>query len=105
MIEGGPLVGLFSWLLSIRQLGVGVLFALVLVCSMAVSFFSHQARQYYIQLQSIDTQRDNLDSEYEKLLLEQGAWADFSRVDRVSRTKLGMHPPMAENMVIMVLEK
>ncbi len=35
-----------------------------------------------------------------KLLLEQSAWADYTRVDRVSRDELGMKPPLAKNMVI-----
>jgi cell division protein FtsL len=48
----------------------------------------------------IDLETDNLDSEYEKLLLEQSAWADYTRVDRVSRDELGMKPPLAKNMVI-----
>jgi cell division protein FtsL len=45
-------------------------------------------------------ERDNLDSEYEKLLLEQSAWADYSRIDQVSREQLHMLAPTSKSIVV-----
>ncbi|HJP52108.1 MAG TPA: cell division protein FtsL [Pseudomonadales bacterium] len=100
MTRTSLIMDITHWLFTWKQLSTGILMALVLVSSIGVALSAHQTRQMYAQLQVIDLETDNLDSEYEKLLLEQSAWADYTRVDRVSRDELGMKPPLAKNMVI-----
>ena len=51
-------------------------------------------------MQELEKEQDLLDSDYERLLLEQGAWAGYARVDEVSRTELGMKAPTAKDLVL-----
>ena len=103
MMSKNFLLSTIVWLAAPERLTVGVLLLLVLGSSLGVALSAHQTRQMYAQLQEIGLESDNLDSEYEKLLLEQSAWADYTRIDRVSRTELGMRAPSLNNMVIVDL--
>ena len=100
MIADSLLFKTISWLLSWRQMLVAALIGLLVVSSLAVALSAHETRQMYSQLQVLGQQRDNLDSEYEKLLLEQSAWADYSRIDQVSREQLHMLAPTSKSMVV-----
>jgi cell division protein FtsL len=100
MIQGNFLLNIIRWLYGIRQLSVATLLLLVLISSFGVTLSAHETRQMYHKLQEIGIDQDTLDSEYEKLLLEQSAWADYTRIDRISRTELSMRAPVSENMVI-----
>jgi cell division protein FtsL len=51
-------------------------------------------------LQELQAAQDYLDSDYERLLLEQSAWADYARIDQVSRDELHMLPPSVEDLVV-----
>ncbi|HKI74082.1 MAG TPA: cell division protein FtsL [Pseudomonadales bacterium] len=93
-------VRLLAWLLLWRQLSVVLLVAAVVVSSLGVVYTAHETRQAYAQLQDLQENRDSLDNEYEKLLLEQGAWANYSRVDRVSHDQLKMTSPKPEDIVV-----
>jgi|TARA_B110000977_G_scaffold100191_1_gene131495 cell division protein FtsL len=89
-----------SWLLAWQQLLIAALIGLLVVSSLAVALSAHETRQLYSQLQVLGQERDNLDSEYEKLLLEQSAWADYSRIDQVSREQLHMLAPTSKSIVV-----
>lgn len=88
------------WLSAWNQLSVVLLAAVVVSSALAVIYSAHMTRQMYAQLQSLQKEQDDLDSQYEKLLLEQSAWADFARVDRVAREELNMKEPGPNDLVI-----
>jgi cell division protein FtsL len=54
----------------------------------------------YREIQVLQKENDDLQSEYEKLLLEQSAWANNSRVDEIARNKLQMVPPDVHEIVM-----
>ncbi len=91
---------MFVWLTRVDQLSVlmGVLF--LLASSIGVIYSSHMTRQMYRNLQVLQQVQDDLDSEYEKLLLEQSAWADYTRVDQLAREELNMSPPVRKNLYV-----
>lgn len=95
-----PALRLVAWLLEWPQLSVCLMVVAVLLSSLGVVYAAHETRQMYARLQALEKEQDFLDSEYEKLLLEQSAWADYSRIDRVSREKLGMSPPESDDIVV-----
>ena len=97
------LLKIVVWLSGWEQLAVGALLLLVITSSLGVALSAHETRQMYARLQEIELERDNLESEYEKLLLEQSAWADYARIDQVSRAELGMRAPVLNKMVIVNL--
>ena len=98
--SGMLIVRFIAWLLDWRQLSVGLLLGVVVASSLGVIYTAHATRTLYAELQELQGREDSLDSEYEKLLLEQGAWADYSRVDQVSRDQLHMSSPKPEDIVV-----
>ena len=99
-VEGALLLKLLGWLLPRPRLSVALLVVAVVASSLGVVYTAHETRAIYAQLQGLQETRDSLDSEYEKLLLEQGAWASYSRVDRISRGQLKMSSPRPEDIVV-----
>ncbi len=99
-MEKNLLIRTLIWLAGWKQISCGLLLCLVVVSALGVTLAAHQTRQIYSRLQVIGLRSDDLDSEYEKLLLEQSAWADYIRVDQVSRDELLMRPPDMKNMVV-----
>ena len=86
----GPVTEVSTWLLRWPQLLVAALVVACLVSGIGVVYSVHTTRMLYSEIQSLQTEQDRLDSEYEKLLLEQSAWAAYARVDELSRDELNM---------------
>lgn len=95
-----PLVRLIVWLSDWTRLAVCIMSGLVVLSALGVIYSAHATRKLYAELQAVERTRDNLDSEYEKLLLEQGAWAGYTRVDQVSHEDLNMASPEADDIVV-----
>ena len=89
------------WLIEPRQLVVGLLSLVVIISALAVTYSGHQTRNMYRELQQLEKDDDDLEHEYEKLLLEHGAWADYSRLDRLAHDKLSMAVPAPDNTVVL----
>ncbi|RDZ27050.1 cell division protein FtsL [Lysobacter silvisoli] len=69
--------------------------------ALAVVYARHQHRQYFVQLNKLDRERDDLNIEFGRLQLEQATWAESNRIDQVARDRLGMKfPEGAETVVI-----
>lgn len=100
MLMDTPLFRFILWMTDWTRLLILVSASLVVLSAMAVIYSAHATRSLYAELQAVEKNRDYLDSEYEKLLLEQGAWAGYSRVDQVSHEELKMSSPEAEDIVV-----
>jgi|TARA_Y100000310_G_scaffold343009_1_gene448715 cell division protein FtsL len=68
--------------------------------ALSVIYVTHLNRQFYGQLQDLQKQKDLLESEYEKLLLEQSAWSEYSRVESLSVSRLAMKTPAVGDVVL-----
>ena len=95
------LKSMFLWLIEPRQLISGLLSSLVIVSALAVAYSAHQTRNMYRELQQLEKDHDDLEHEYEKLLLEQSAWADYSRLDQLAHDELAMVAPMPDSTVVL----
>ncbi|MDH3979902.1 MAG: cell division protein FtsL [Gammaproteobacteria bacterium] len=80
--------------------GVLILLALVLVSSVGVVYAKHQWRKLFIELQTMDKERDNMDIEWGQLQLQQGTLTTQGQVETKAREELGMVNLSADNMVI-----
>ncbi len=81
-----------------------ILFAAVIVVSMAVVQTRHESRQLFAQLQVQQAERDALNVEWGKLLLEEGAWSQHRRIENMARSRLAMDTPEAADIrVVRVL--
>ena len=77
-----------------------VLSCAVLAAATAVIHTRHSSRLMFAQLQELKAERDALDIEWGKLLLEEGAWAQHRRIEQTARTRLGMALPLPEQIAI-----
>ena len=91
---------LLVWILTPKQLLASVLSVLVVVSALGVAYSAHMTRNMYRDLQHLEKDHDDLEHEYEKLLLEQSAWSDYTRLDQLAQDKLVMTAPAPENTVV-----
>lgn len=82
-----------------------LLSVVVIVSALAVIGLRHESRLAFTQLQSLYAQRDELDIEWGKLLLEQGAWSQHQRVEDMAQKNLGMALPANKEVVVLDLRK
>ncbi|BAV32866.1 cell division protein FtsL [Sulfuricaulis limicola] len=83
---------------------LAILFAAVIVVSMAVVETRHESRQLFARLQAQQAERDALNTEWGKLLLEDGAWSQHRRIETMARNRLAMDTPEAADIrVVRVL--
>ena len=92
---------LIRWIASGWQGRSNVLLCMVLLSCVGVILAAYETRALYSRLQVEEHVSDNLDSEYERLLLEQSAWAGYHRVDQLAREELQMRSPGQANFVLM----
>lgn len=79
---------------------MALLSAAILVCAVLVVEARHESRMLYTQLQGLQTERDALNTEWEKLLLEEGTWGQHRRVEQTARTRLDMSIPGRDRIVV-----
>lgn len=89
---------------SVRSTSI-VLAAAVFLTAMLVVTLRHHVRVLSSELQTLQAERDALDVEWGKLLLEEGAWSEHRRVETVARQRLGMAIPDSKQVVIVDLRK
>lgn len=78
--------------------------AILLVASaVAVVELRHENRVAFAALQTLHQQRDALEVEWGKLLLEEGAWSQHRRVESTARSDLGMRLPQSDQVVMVDL--
>ena len=80
---------------KIMVIALPLLWLSVLGSAAAAVYFKHRSREMFVELERLDTRRDNLQIEWGQLQLEQSAWSTHAFVERVASAKLhmGMPPP------------
>jgi cell division protein FtsL len=81
-------------------LAVAALWVAVLLSSAGAIYCKFRARQLFVQLEQLSTQRDNLDIQWGQLQLEQSAWSTHAFVESVAGKKLHMTMPAPKDIVI-----
>lgn len=92
---------LIAWFFSPKPLVGAVLTSLFVVSAVGVAYSAHETRNMYRDLQQMEKDHDDLEHEYEKLLLEQSAWADYTRLNELAHKELDMQVPETEDMVVL----
>lgn len=75
-----------------------ILFAAVVLVSIIVVQLRHESRQRFTELQAQQAERDALNVEWGKLLLEEGAWSQHRRIEMMARQRLDMDTPDASSI-------
>ena len=78
------------------------LLALLLLSSaIALVYVQHRHRALYVELQSLQRERDALEVEWGKLQLEQSTWATHERIESLARKRLELRvPPLNETVLV-----
>jgi len=83
------------------MIALPVLWLAALCSAAAAVYIKHRSRQMFVELERLDTRRDNLEIEWGQLQLEQSAWSTHAFVERVASAKLHMiMPPPKEIEII-----
>jgi cell division protein FtsL len=80
---------------KIMVIALPLLWLSALGSAAAAVYFKHRSREMFVELERLETRRDNLQIEWGQLQLEQSAWSTHAFVERVASAKLhmGMPPP------------
>ena len=101
MAKRNLLTELVEWFMELPRFATVVLFVLTILSALGVVSASHETRNMYRELQVLQKERDDIESEYGQLLLEQSAWANNTRVDQIAREELQMVIPKVEEIIIL----
>lgn len=82
---------------------VMLMMALVMVAAAAVIELRHLNRASFARLQQQVAERDALEIEWSKLLLEEGAWSQHRRIEQVARVRLEMAQPNLDKVHVVNL--
>jgi cell division protein FtsL len=65
----------------------------VLASAAAAVYCKHRARELFVELEHLNSGRDELEAEWGRLQLEQSAWSTYAYVENVANTRLHMRIP------------
>ena len=81
-----------------------IVLAIVCVMSaMALVYTKHESRKLFVELESLTTERDELNIEWGQLQIEQSTWATHARIEKVATEELSLVRP--EPSEIYVIER
>lgn len=86
-----------------RLVGIAVLVVLlmaVMASAIGVVYARQQSRILFGELTRLTKEKDDLDTEFGRLELEQATWAEPNRIEQVARGQLGMVSPGAADTVV-----
>jgi len=87
----------------VRRFGIAVLVLLlmtVVASAIGVVYARQQSRILFGELTRLTKEKDDLDTEFGRLELEQATWAEPNRIEQVARGQLGMLAPGPANTVV-----
>ena len=82
-------------------IAVPVLWLAALGSATGAIWCKHRSREMFVELESLNARRDNLEIEWGQLQLEQSAWATHAFVERVASTRLRMAMPPPKEIEIL----
>jgi cell division protein FtsL len=82
------------------MLALPLLWLAVLASAVGVIYARHQARELFVRLEKLNSERDRLDMEWGRLQLEQSAWSSDAFVERVANAKMRMNIPQTRDVRI-----
>ncbi len=80
-----------------------LLLAGVMAVSIAVVQTRQESRELFAELQARQAERDALNIEWGKLLLEEATWSQHRRVEALARSRLNMSTPDAAHIRVVRL--
>ncbi len=85
---------------SLVALAVALLWWAVLGSAAGAIYSKFRARELFVELERLNSSRDELDAQWGRLQLEQSAWSTYGFVERVASERLHMTIPDARDIEI-----
>jgi cell division protein FtsL len=85
---------------SLLALAAALLWWAVLGSAAAAVYTKYRARELFVELERLDSSRDELDAEWGRLQLEASAWSSYAFVERVASERLHMSIPDSRDIEI-----
>ena len=87
--------------MNVRLTLISLLSLTIIATSLGVVYTKHRSRKLFVELQDLQAERDQLNIDWGRLLLEQSTWATPTRIESAARERLGMHVPDPDAVVIL----
>lgn len=87
-------------IISLSRLRAVFLMLAILISALGVLYIKDLNRRLFIQYQMLESVSDQIQVDWGKLLLEQGAWSTQSRIQEVAQTTLEMRVPAPQEIVL-----
>ncbi|MEL7449898.1 MAG: cell division protein FtsL [Pseudomonadota bacterium] len=84
----------------LRPLGFVALWVAVLASAVTAVYARHEARDLFVELERLNSERDQLNIEWGRLRIEQSTWATHARVEALAREELRMEIPPPSQVVV-----
>ncbi len=78
-----------------------VLVVAVMASAIASVYAKHESRKLFTELQSLSTERDEMEVEWGKLQIEQSTWSTYGRVEQLAREQMDMRVPPPEDVSLL----
>jgi len=75
-----------------------LMITLVSATAVACIYSKHQSRKLFVELQALNTERDELEVNWGRLQIEQSTWSTHSRVERLARGQMKMRTPQPNDI-------
>lgn len=86
-----------EWPFTLRMrfwpLVISALFLCCLATGLAIVATTHMTRVQFAQLQQLEQEKNQLQTEWGQLLLEEGAWSTPARIEQIATERLDMRIP------------
>ena len=89
---------------ALRSMFWPVLAALLVLSALLIVMVKHESRKLFVELQTLERTRDELNVNWGQLKVESGYLASHERVRHVAETRLGMDRPDPGRMAVVNLE-
>ena len=67
------------------------LYIAVVSSAAGLVYSKHLQRRHFVALQALQEQGARLETEWERLLLEESTWSNQARIEQIANNKLDMH--------------
>ena len=83
---------------AVIWIGTPLLWLAVLASAAGAIYTKHRARELFVELERLNSGRDELEAEWGRLQIEQSYWSTYAYVENVANTRLHMHIPASTDV-------
>lgn len=79
--------------------------AVCVISALAIVYTKHEARRLFVELETLTTERDELNIEWGQLQIEQSTYATHGRIEQVATDELLLLRPKATEIYVIEQEE